>query len=105
MKRGHLFAPVKKTPEEFFEVIAENFSRASRIERIVSQGHTSPENFWYDQSEYEFVAVLQGRAEIKFENENIKMLPGDWIIIPPHEKHRVTYTSTEPPCVWLAVFY
>ena len=22
----------------------------------------------------------------------------------PHERHRVVYTSSDPPCVWLAVF-
>lgn len=105
MEKGNLFNPVEKTPEEFLEILAESSSGSSRIEHIVSHGHVSPENFWYDQDEYEFVAVLQGEAEIKFENEIIKMFHGDWIIISPHEKHRVVHTSTEPPCVWLAVFY
>jgi hypothetical protein len=31
-----------------------------RIERIVSHGHASPEGFWYDQDEQEWVMVLQG---------------------------------------------
>ncbi len=105
MKKGNLFNPVKKTPEEFFEILAEGSSNFSRIERIISQGHTSPENFWYDQNEFEFVAVLQGEAKIEFESEIIKMSSGEWIIISPHEKHRVIYTSENPCCVWLAVFY
>jgi cupin 2 domain-containing protein len=31
--------------------------RHIRIERIVSEGHASPEGFWYDQSEHEWVLV------------------------------------------------
>ena len=28
---------------------------------------------------------------------------GDHALIPAHTKHRVEYTSTHPPCIWLAV--
>ncbi|MBQ9582012.1 MAG: hypothetical protein IJR21_06540, partial [Synergistaceae bacterium] len=47
-----------KNSEEFIEILSRqnNF----RIERIVSQGHVSPKDFWYDQDEFEWVAVLQG---------------------------------------------
>ncbi|MGA1199705.1 MAG: cupin, partial [Candidatus Latescibacterota bacterium] len=27
----------------------------------------------------------------------------DHILIPAHKKHRVTHTSTDPPCIWLAI--
>lgn len=37
-----------------------------RIERIVSRGHRSPESGWYDQSEDEWVLVLQGEAVVAF---------------------------------------
>lgn len=30
-----------------------------RMERIVSQGHASPEGFWYDQDQNEWVMVLE----------------------------------------------
>ena len=30
------------------------------IERIVSQGHRSPDGFWYDQKENEFVVLIAG---------------------------------------------
>ena len=33
-----------------------------RIERIVSRGHTSPPDFWYDQPQAEWVIVLAGSA-------------------------------------------
>ena len=33
-------------------------SPAVRIERIVSHGHSSPPDFWYDQPQAEWVVVL-----------------------------------------------
>ena len=68
----------------------------------MSQGHVSPEGFWYDQDEWEYVAVVQGSAELETESETITMSAGDWVMIPPHERHRVSRTSDD--CVWLAVF-
>ena len=74
-----------------------------RIEHIISAGQTSG---WYDQEQTEFVALLEGNAEIEFENKpKIKLQKGDTLIIAPHERHRVSYTSTKPTCVWLCVFY
>jgi len=86
--------------EELTVVLAEN--KNVRIERIISAGQTSD---WYDQSETEFVALLQGDAVIEFENRTVNMSKGDTVIIKPHERHRVSFTSSEPPCVWLCVFY
>ena len=81
-------------------------SGGSRIERIISQGHSSPPDFWYDQDEWEFAAVLKGNAALEFQDGSIEMEmnAGDWVIIPEHCRHRVMRTSEEPPCVWLAVF-
>ena len=101
---GNLFAPVKKSDDEFAEVLMSGKSGGTRVERIISHGHASPPGFWYDQSEWEFVAVLQGNAELGFEAGNIEMNPGDWVMIPAHVRHRVLRTSENPPCVWLAVF-
>ncbi|TWU55289.1 cupin domain-containing protein [Rubripirellula reticaptiva] len=77
-----------------------------RIERIVSQGHQSPDGFWYDQSDDEWVAVIQGEATIEFddETETSRLGPGDWINIPAHKRHRVAWTSPNEPTIWLAVF-
>ena len=102
--KGSLFSPIAPGPEEFLEVLACGKAEAFRIERIVSHGHISEPDFWYDQDELEFVAVLQGSAELETESEKISMSPGDWVIIPEHVQHRVNFTSTEPPCAWLAVF-
>lgn len=72
-----------------------------RIERIVSTGQTTG---WYDQEEDEFVLLLEGNAKLEFETREIQLTPGDCILIKAHEKHRVSYTSSQPPCVWLCVF-
>ena len=104
LKRGNLFSPVTKDDKEFSEILISGNAGGSRAERIVSHGHVSPPGFWYDQSEWEFVAVLQGYAEIEFESGTVRMIPGDWVIIPAHLRHRVSCTSETPPCVWLAFF-
>lgn len=88
---------------ELIEILAE--SKNVRIERIVSSGHFSPEGFWYNQDENEFVALLQGEAVITFEDGSTKLKVGDTVVIPAHKKHRVDFTSVNPPCVWLCVFY
>jgi cupin 2 domain-containing protein len=76
-----------------------------RIERIVSHGHASPEGFWYDQTQYEWVVVLKGAARLRFEDQVVEMGPGDFINIPARQKHRVEWTTPDEPTVWLAVFY
>ena len=88
--------------EELITVLAE--SRNVRIERIISTGQISAD--WYDQTETEFVVLLDGNAVIDFENDkSIAMSKGDTLLIKPHERHRVSFTSSEPPCVWFCVFY
>jgi cupin 2 domain-containing protein len=78
-----------------------------RIERIVSLGQASPPGFWYDQAETEWVVLLAGAARLRFADEPQARLlvPGDWIEIAPHQRHRVDWTDPTQPTVWLAVFY
>lgn len=78
-----------------------------RIERIVSQGHASPEGFWYDQEQSEWAVVLKGAARLRFEGDDelVEMGPGDFINIPAHKRHRVEWTTPDEPTVWLAVHY
>ena len=93
--------PTLPIPEELATILAE--SPNVRIERIISTGQVSE---WYDQAETEFVALLQGNAVIEFENnKTVRLTKGDTLIIKPHERHRVSYTSSDPPCIWLCVFY
>ncbi len=92
-------------PEELFTTILE--AGTFRIERIVSHGHTSPEGFWYDQDQHEWVVLLKGLARLRFEmdDQSIEMKPGDFINIPAHTKHRVEWTTPDEPTIWLAVHY
>ena len=76
-----------------------------RLERIVSHGHSSPEGFWYDQPEDEWVMLLQGAARLEFEDSLMEMRPGDCLNIPAHRRHRVAWTTPEGPTVWLALFH
>ena len=78
-----------------------------RIERIVSRGHTSPPDFWYDQPQAEWVIVLAGSAAIAFEGEASPrtLQIGDHLHIPAHTRHRVVSTDPGEPTVWLAVHY
>lgn len=94
----------KKLPQELTECILE--AKNVRIERIVSKGHASPQGFWYDQDENEWVILLSGMAVLEFEGEKpIKLFVGDNILIPARKKHRVLWTHPEFESVWLAVFY
>jgi len=93
--------PARPLSEELATTLIEN--NTVRIERIVSTGQTSG---WYDQDESEFVALLQGKAALEFDGgETMELTAGDTLFIPPHRRHRVTFTSAEPPCVWLCVFW
>ncbi|WP_240725031.1 cupin domain-containing protein [Mangrovimicrobium sediminis] len=105
MNPGDLFADL---PESLSEEAFEDLLRASglRIERIVSQGHTSPEQGWYDQAENEWVLVLRGAGRLQFDDgEEVYLRPGQYLTIPAHRRHRVSWTSPDELTVWLAVFY
>jgi cupin 2 domain-containing protein len=90
-------------PDELIETIGG--SDAMRIERIVSRGHTSAPNAWYDQDTDEFVVLLQGRARLQFAGRDtlISLNPGDYLSIPAHQRHRVAWTDPEHDTVWLTV--
>ena len=77
-----------------------------RIERIVSRGHRSPDEFWYDQDEHEWVLLISGRARVQIEGETdlVELAAGDYLEIPAHLKHRLHWTDPEQDTVWLAVF-
>ena len=95
--------PKDSETEEIVEIIEKNDN--IRIERIISSGQHSPENFWYEQNENEFVILLKGEAELEFEDKTINMLPGDYLLIPALQRHRVKSTSKNEQTIWLAVFY
>jgi cupin 2 domain-containing protein len=93
-----------ESPEEIIEILQS--SGNTRIERIISYGQASPENFWYEQDENEWAIVLEGQAELEYPNGKvITMKPGDFVYIPRGEKHRVKSTSQEEKTIWLAFFF
>jgi len=91
--------------EELLQTLAQ--TDGVRIERIVSNGQASAEGFWYDQDQAEFVVVIQGAARLQLlePDEVIEMKAGDFINIDAHRKHRVDWTDTDQPTIWLAIHY
>jgi cupin 2 domain-containing protein len=92
-------------PEELVTTV--HRAKAFRIERIVSQGQCSPDGFWYDQDDHEWVIVLEGNASIQFEGnpQPVELRRGSYLHIPAHVKHRVEQTSQARQTVWLAIHY
>ena len=87
--------------------VAETLYRGSsvRIERIVSTGQVTPAGQWYDQESDEFVLLVTGAARLLIDGEERErdLASGDWLLLPAHCRHRVTWTQTDPPTVWLAI--
>ena len=92
-------------PAELFETLAS--SSHINIERIVSRGHMTSEQDWYDQEWHEWVILLQGEARLAIaaQAEEISLKPGDYIYLPAHLKHRVTFTPPDIDTIWLAVHF
>ncbi|WP_338849135.1 cupin domain-containing protein [Massilia sp. W12] len=74
------------------------------LERIVSQGQTAPAQGWFEQEKDEWVMVLQGAAQLEWEDgQRCDLKPGDWRWIPAGCKHRVSWTDPAQQTVWLAL--
>jgi cupin 2 domain-containing protein len=96
--------PNKLPPVELLETLLDN--DRVLIEKITSTGQVTPEGEWYDQDKDEWLILLQGKGELSYEDgSRIKLTSGDYLLIPAYHKHRVEYTSTEPPCIWLTIFF
>jgi len=103
---GNIFGEIPEDlTDEVIQILIQH--KNLRIERIISKGHKSPKDFWYDQEESEWVILIQGYAEIKFEGhkESFKLTAGDYLNIPAHQKHRVEKTDEKEITIWLAMFY
>jgi len=104
---ANLFDELPAAPaatEQFVELLSRP---GLRIERIVSTGQCSPPDFWYDQTEGEWVLLLQGEAKLRFADEAtpLHLKTGDFVNIAPHRRHRVDWTPADQTTIWLAVFY
>jgi len=105
MNTNNLFdsIPADLASESFVDLVR---APGVRVERIVSRGHSSPADGWYDQDEDEWVLVLQGRALLDFaEGSSSTLSAGEYLNIPAHTKHRVSWTAPDELTIWLAVFY
>ena len=67
--------------------------------------HAWPEGFWYDQDQHEFVVLLHGAARLRFDDELVEMKPGSFLDIPAHRRHRVEWTDSQQPTIWLVVHF
>ena len=97
----------EKSPNNLTEEMVETLvqSKNARIERIVSHGQSSPPEGWYDQDENEWVLLAAGSAVLEFEDRKQELSPGDYVLIPADQKHRVASTSLSEKTIWLAVFF
>jgi len=97
--------PGRPFADELMETLYQ--CRGVRIERIVSTGQVMPEGQWYDQDSDEWVLVVAGAARLLIagEERERELASGDWLLLPAHCRHRVTWTETDPPTVWLAMHF
>ena len=93
---------IDKNEEIFFEIFK---NEKIKIEKIVSNGQKSPENFWYEQEKSEYILLLEGFAILQFEDFEVELKKGDCLNIKAFKKHRVKFTSLDEPTIWFAVFY
>ena len=99
---GNLFEG-DEPPSPLDERSRDLFARAGvRVARIESNAFSSPEDFWYDQDDDEWVAVIAGDAVIEFADGTWHaMCAGDWVVIPAGIRHRIA--GTDERTIWLAV--
>jgi cupin 2 domain-containing protein len=100
---GNLFdVPDVRLDAELVESIASGAGVA--IERIVSTGQATGVGEWLEQQRDEWVVLLDGEAELSYDDgTGVRLSSGDYVLIAAGVRHRVEWTRTDPPCVWLAV--
>ena len=85
-----------------------------RLERIHSCAAASPQGFWYEQAEHEWVTLLQGSARLTVAEasdscvgapRSVALCRGDSLLIPAGRRHRVEETDPAPGTIWLALFW
>ena len=90
----------ESSEKEIFEVLHKD--KKLTIERIISNGQTTPDGEWYDQKQDEWILVLQGTGVLQLEDrQEYTLNQGDYLLIEKRLKHRVVHT--DPDTIWLAV--
>jgi len=103
---GNIFTCLPRgAAEEIFSCLFKH--KDLKIERIVSQGQSTPSGEWLVQQGLEWVMVVKGNARLLLSGEKKARLlrQGDYMLIPSGRRHRVIWTDTKKKTVWLAVHY
>jgi cupin 2 domain-containing protein len=100
---SNLFAQTTSpTGEEVIQPLLDG--KTFRLESIHSFGQSTPEGFWYDQADEEWVLLVRGSARLEFEGEGMLHLnSGDYLLIPAHCRHRVSEVSHD--AIWIALHH
>ena len=95
--------PSRTLPEEVIEHSAQAERSPHRAHHV--DGQVTAEGDWYDQDSDEWVLLVSGQARLRIEGEaeDRELAEGDWILLPAHCRHRVTWTRAAPPTLWIAV--
>jgi cupin 2 domain-containing protein len=97
LQRGSLDAdPAPSTGERFRELVR---MRNVVVEEIISS--SSPEPVEYLQVQDEWVVVLDGEAVLEVDGAEVRLVRGDWVLLPASAPHRVLMTAAGTR--WLAV--
>lgn len=102
----NLFAPALcHTDQEVFETLLQTSDFL--LERILSEGHATPEGRWLNQDQDEWVLLLEGAAALRIEGQRdpIVLRPGDYVLLAAHQKHRVEWTARDKTTYWLAIHF
>jgi len=86
---------------EVFQTILRN--KNISIERITSQGQSTPKGKWLSGKTDEWVILLEGKSKLMFKDKSITLKKGDYVFIPANTNHRVEWTDKRQKSVWLAV--
>lgn len=105
MKCQNLLSHIPETlSEELFDTLLQ--TRQFRLERIVSKGHASPVDFWYQQERAEWVLLVKGEAGLRYaDGREVTLREGDHLVIASGDKHQVAWTAADTETIWLALHY
>ena len=105
-KRKRQIADCKRVATNLFDDMGDETilqTHNVRIERMVLANDSTPD--WSEHGVGKWLILLRGSAAIDFHGEIglRQMHVGDYVFIPPQQKHRITATS-KTPTFWLVVF-